>query len=147
MARRLAVLALALFAACASSSLPRTADPPPGGGTSTATVTVGQQADGGAVEGRLSKAKIGGVIRSQLRRFVDCYALLLAKGGSQTGVVKVRFVIAPTGKVSEATITASELHHPRTESCIVDAMRSLDFPPPQGGGVVVVTYPFTFDLR
>lgn len=147
MARRPSVLALAFFAACASSSSPRTADPPPGGGTSTATVAIGQQADGGAVVGRLSKAKIGGIIRSQLRRFVDCYALLLAKGGSQTGVVKVRFVIAPTGEVSEATITESELRHPRTESCLVDTMRSLEFPPPQGGGSVVVIYPFTFQLR
>ena len=147
MALRLFALALTLLAACASSSSSRAPDPPPVGGTSTATVTHALPPEISTGEGRLTKAEVGSVVHSQLRRFLECYQLLLVKGGTQTGVVKVRFVIAPSGKVSEATITASELHHPRTESCIVDAMRSLDFPPPQGGGVVVVTYPFTFDLR
>lgn len=145
MARRPSLLALTLLAACASSS--RVADPPPVGGTSTSTVTHGEKAADGSVQGHLTKPEIGGVIRGQLRRFLECYDLLVAKGGRQTGVVRVRFVIAPTGKVSEATIAESELDHPRTESCIVDVMRSLDFPEPRGGGTVVVTYPFTFAQR
>jgi TonB family protein len=143
MALRLFALALTLLAACASSSSSRAPDPPPVGGTSTATVTHALPPEVSTGEGRLTKAEVGSVVHSQLRRFLECYQLLLVKGGTQTGVVKVRFVIAPTGKVSEATIAESALHHPRTESCIIDVVHSLEFSQPRSGNVVV-TYPLTF---
>ena len=28
--------------------------------------------------------------------------------------------------------------------CIIEAFLYLEFPPPQGGGILIVTYPFTF---
>jgi len=30
------------------------------------------------------------------------------------------------------------------QSCVIKVMRSLKFPKPRGGGIVVVTYPFVF---
>ncbi len=135
----LLALGLALSSACATSS-PSTAPPtrPP------APPTPAELEAKASIEGRLSKREIGAVIRGQLNRYLECYDLMLALGHRNAGTVRLRIVIAPTGKVQEATIADTDLHAPRTEACMRDVTYGLHFPQPTDGGMVVVTFPFHF---
>ena len=54
----------------------------------------------------------------------------------------VKFIIAPTGEVQTAGVDSSDLDNEEVEECIVAAVRCWTFPPPEDGGIVVVTYPF-----
>ena len=96
------------------------------------------------VKGSLSKAEIGRVIRRNLPRFKHCYEKELNKNPDLGGKVAVYFTIAPTGSVAQAKVRETSMDDTNVESCVVKVMKSLKFPKPKGGGIVVVTYPFVF---
>jgi len=54
----------------------------------------------------------------------------------------VQFTIAGLGNVIASMVQASTVNSPPVEQCIAQAVRRWEFPKPQGGGIVVVTYPF-----
>ena len=56
----------------------------------------------------------------------------------------MRFTIAPNGQVAKVKIAESGLDDAAVEGCLTGVMKTLRFPQPKGGGVVVVTYPFVF---
>jgi hypothetical protein len=56
--------------------------------------------------------------------------------------VAIQFIISPTGAVQTAAVNSSDLGNGKVEQCIVSAVRRWTFPSPEGGGIVVVTYPF-----
>ena len=58
------------------------------------------------------------------------------------GRVAIKFVISPTGSVMNAVVAQSDVGSDRVEKCIADTVRRIDFPAPEGGGLVIVTYPF-----
>ncbi len=96
------------------------------------------------IKGSLSKAQIGRVIRRNLARFKYCYEKQLNKNPNLSGKISVYFTIAPTGAVAKATVRESSMGNKTVEACTTKVMRSLKFPKPKGGGIVVVTYPFVF---
>ena len=96
------------------------------------------------VKGSLSKSEIGRVIRRHLNRFKFCYEKELGASDGLSGKVSVHFIIAPTGEVADAKVRETSMNHEAVESCVLHVMRSLRFPAPRGGGIVVVTYPFIF---
>ena len=59
---------------------------------------------------------------------------------------RVKFVISPSGSVSEAGIVSSSMKSATVDNCVVDVIKSLRFPEPQGGGLVTVTKPFSFRM-
>ena len=61
------------------------------------------------------------------------------------GRVAVKFIISPTGAVQTAAMASSSLGNAKAEQCIVNAVRRWTFPSPEGGGIVVVTYPFVLE--
>lgn len=93
----------------------------------------------------LSKEDVGRVVRRNLRRFRHCYEKELNANPNLRGRVGVRFTIAPTGSVADARIQESDLGSPAVERCVTGVMRTLKFPKPRGGGVVIVSYPFMMD--
>lgn len=93
--------------------------------------------------GSLSKAHIRAVINADIQRVRACYEAELQQAEGHAGIVSVQFIIAPDGHVQAAAIHASSLGVPRAEQCILEAMKRLRFAEPAGGGIVVVTYPFT----
>ncbi len=99
------------------------------------------------VIGGLKKAQVGRVIRRNLARFKHCYEKELNRNPNLAGKVAVRFTIAPTGQVALAKVSESSIRSSKVESCAVGVMRSLRFPKPRGGGVVVVTYPFFYSTN
>jgi TonB family protein len=54
----------------------------------------------------------------------------------------VRFEIGPRGQVVSAERMGESKADPTLERCILDAVKALRFPAPEGGGYVTVTYPF-----
>lgn len=96
------------------------------------------------IKGSLSKAEIGRVIRRNLARFKYCYEKQLNANPNLSGKISVYFTIAPTGAVAQASVRETSMNEANVENCVVKVMRSLKFPKPRGGGIVVVTYPFVF---
>lgn len=96
------------------------------------------------IKGALSKSEIGRVIRRNLSRFKYCYEKQLNANPNLAGKISVYFTIAPTGSVANATVRESSMKDAKVEGCVTKTMRTLKFPKPKGGGIVVVTYPFVF---
>ena len=94
------------------------------------------------VRGSLSQDVIRRVIRRHIGEVRFCYESALQDRPTLAGRVNVQFVVSPTGAVQTASIADSDLNAPAVDACIANAVRRWTFPAPEGGGVVVVTYPF-----
>jgi TonB family protein len=97
------------------------------------------------IQGSLSREEIGRVIRAHLNRFKYCYEKQLNANPNLSGKISVYFTIAPNGAVASASVRETSMNDRNVEECALTVMRSLKFPQPRGGGVVVVTYPFVFN--
>ena len=96
-----------------------------------------------AISGRLPPEVIQRIVRQHLGRIRLCYENGLRSKPDLAGRVVVRFVIGQDGAVSSAADGGSELPDAAVVSCVVRASQALSFPAPEGG-IVTVTYPFTF---
>jgi TonB family protein len=94
--------------------------------------------------GALGKEDVGRVMRRHAPRFRHCYERELSRDPNLAGKVVLHFTIAPTGQVTNAKVTESTVGDVALERCLTEVMRSVPFPSPKGGGVVMVTYPFLF---
>lgn len=101
-----------------------------------------KETGGAIVKGALSKDTIRRVVRRRLNQISFCYEQGLAKRPDLEGRVAVKFVISGTGGVMSAAVVDTTLGDPRVEACITETVERLSFPQPDGGGVVIVTYPF-----
>ena len=95
------------------------------------------------VKGALDKAIVHRVIRRHLMQIRNCYERELIKQPKLAGGVVVRFVIGAAGLVQSVRIQRG-IGASRLEQCVIGRFRRMRFPSPKGGGLVVVTYPFTF---
>ncbi len=113
------------------------------GGFSGRSARVPQIRSGAAdVRGSLSKEVIRRVIRRHINEVRFCYEQELNQRPDLEGRVTVSFIISPTGAVQSSAVAASTMGNQRVEQCIAGAVRRWTFPSPEGGGIVVVNYPF-----
>jgi hypothetical protein len=96
------------------------------------------------VRGSLDKEIIRRVIRLHTNELKYCYEQELAKNSALSGRLSIQFVIAATGQVMSSASQSSTLNNVRVENCVVQALRRWEFPKPSGGGIVIVSYPFSF---
>ena len=96
------------------------------------------------VLGALDKSIIDRVVKQHLSEIRYCYQKELNKNPKLSGRISVKFTIAADGSVSSSSIKSSSLNNSVAESCIAGRFRRFRFPKPKGGGIVVVSYPFTF---
>jgi TonB family protein len=94
------------------------------------------------VRGSLSKEVIRRVIQRHINEVRFCYEQQLNQRPDLAGRVVVQFVISPTGAVQMAAVSQSDMGSPPVETCIAGAVQRWSFPAPEGGGIVVVNYPF-----
>jgi TonB family protein len=94
--------------------------------------------------GELKRQEIDIVIKQRMTLIRRCYTRELRRDASLQGTVKVRFVIDRDGSIKYAAVRSSQLQNSIVESCVIDEIKRLRFPPPDGDGTIVVTYPFTF---
>jgi len=100
--------------------------------------------DKAAHVGSLDKEVIRPIIRSHVPEVKACYDAVTATHPAAAGKVMIKFGITASGRVATSCLESSELHDPSVEGCIVDLPFSWTFPKPDGGGWVLVSYPFVF---
>lgn len=96
------------------------------------------------VRGSLDKDVIRRVIRKSQNQVRYCYERALVNNPELAGRITVKFVISAEGNVIKAAIASTSLENEGVEKCVVRVVRRMRFPAPQGGGIVVVNYPFIF---
>jgi hypothetical protein len=101
---------------------------------------------GGApiVVGALDRSLVDAVIKRHMNQIRHCYQRELTRDPSLAGKVTVNFVIARDGTVSKASTKSSTMNNRVVEGCINGRFMRFQFPPPKGGGIVLVSYPFIF---
>ncbi|MCB9662866.1 MAG: TonB family protein [Alphaproteobacteria bacterium] len=93
------------------------------------------------VLGRLPRTAIDGALASQREALAACHA-----SGARPGKVLVYFVVDADGSVKKASVRSTSLRDDTAEACVLEVVRGTRFAAPEGGGIVVVTYPFVFPL-
>lgn len=97
------------------------------------------------IMGSIDASAIEAALLAHRDQFKYCYEKEINAGQPKlAGRVSTSFVIGSSGRVTQAGVASSSLNNSNTERCILDVIRSIDFPIPKGGGIVQVTYPFKF---
>lgn len=96
------------------------------------------------VMGSLSKDGLEKVIKRHSAEVRYCYEVELQKQPTLKGRVSVKFVIDATGAVASAVVSSTTLNSAPVESCLLSRLLRWKFPESDGGGVVIVTYPWVF---
>ena len=94
------------------------------------------------IVGGLDKDLIRRVVRAHINEVRYCYNQGLAKDPNLKGRVAVQFSIGATGKVPSSVVGETDIKDSSVSNCIASAVRRWTFPKPEGGGTVIVTYPF-----
>jgi hypothetical protein len=94
------------------------------------------------IQGGLDKDLIRRVVRAHINEVRYCYNKGLTQDPNLKGRVAVQFQINGVGKVPTAVVSESDLKDASVANCIVQSVRRWSFPKPEGGGTVIVTYPF-----
>jgi outer membrane biosynthesis protein TonB len=133
------------------SEVPAAADTPPtsvassGAATPSPTPVPQEQA---TVQGSYDKDIIRRIVRAHIGEVRFCYEKELQANPALKGRAALRFSIG-----AEGTVVATERVEVEPDDdamravadCAAHAMRRWTFPKPDGGGSVVVTYPFVFE--
>ncbi len=97
------------------------------------------------VQGALDKDIIRRIVRAHINEVRYCYNQALARDPNAKGRVAIQFTIGGTGKVPSAVVQESTLKDAAVGNCVAQAVRRWTFPKPEGGGSVIVTYPFVLE--
>lgn len=92
--------------------------------------------------GALDRDIVRRVVRAHINEVRHCYNQGLVRDPNLRGRVAVQFTIGSTGAVPVSVVRESSLTDPKVGHCVAQAVKRWTFPKPQGGGNVVVTYPF-----
>ncbi len=92
--------------------------------------------------GGLDRNEIAAVINRHLSEVRYCYEQGLQQKPKLAGRLSMNFMIGPNGIVSTAKVMNSSLGHVAVETCIRDHLKTWNFPKPEGGVTVKVSYPF-----
>ena len=94
--------------------------------------------------GGLPQPLIKKVLKRRSNQFKACFLRQVQKNPKLNGTVKVKFTIGKSGSVAKASISKSSVGNKSVENCIKQRVRTLRFPAPKGGGIVMVKAPFSF---
>ncbi len=97
------------------------------------------------VQGALDRDIIRRIVRAHINEVRYCYNQGLTRDPTLRGRVAVQFTIGGTGRVATAVVQESSLADPSVGNCVAQAVKRWTFPQPEGGGSVIVTYPFVLE--
>ena len=85
------------------------------------------------------------ILVDNLPKFRFCYQnSIKSTGRTLSGIVKINFVITPSGYVSQAGVD-TEIDHPySTIKCLINVLKGIQFIEPFNGEAVEVSQPFNF---
>ncbi|HEY5089952.1 MAG TPA: AgmX/PglI C-terminal domain-containing protein [Polyangia bacterium] len=92
--------------------------------------------------GSLDTEVVRAGIASHVAEVRVCYDAIALINPEAEGILRVRFGIGPSGIVRTSCLMSSELNAPSVDRCVLDRLLTWRFPAPNGGGWVVVSYPF-----
>ena len=90
---------------------------------------------------RISPDFIRGVVRAHLHEIQACYAEGLARRPDLAGRISMRWTIAESGSVVDASVQSSTLEDPMVEQCMVARVRTWTFAA-TARGTITIHYPF-----
>jgi TonB family protein len=133
----------------ASAPVPAPAEAPPAAppsSASTSSPSAPSEPREGPKDAR-GKTEIQAVVAANRDKVRACYDAALKNNPGIAGDLVVAFVINPDGSVKSAEVnwSESELHVPELDSCAIDVLRTLKFPPSSRGLESKVNYPFNFN--
>jgi Ca-activated chloride channel family protein len=91
----------------------------------------------------LSEEDIKRAIKQQIPSIEICYQKALEKKPKIQGVVTFQLVIDSKGKVTKVSLVSSKLEDKNLEQCIIQAIKELSFPRPEGTDKATVSVSFT----
>jgi len=94
--------------------------------------------------GNLDRDIIRRIVRRHINEVKYCYDQALTHNPKLDGRLVAQFTIAGNGQVIASIKQSSTLASPQVEMCVVNAIKRWEFPAPTGGGLAIVSYPFTF---
>ncbi len=94
------------------------------------------------IGGGLDRNEIAAIINRHLSEVRFCYEKGLQQKPKLAGRLSMNFMIGPNGTVTVAKVANSSLNHVPVENCIRDRLKTWNFPKPEGGVTVKVSYPF-----
>jgi len=96
--------------------------------------------------GRLQNEVVTAAVVAQSAKLTACYDAELQEGAAAMSAV-VRFLIGPDGRVIRSALREAHGTSPRFDECLQTAALGLEFPRPENGGVVDITYPLHFSPK
>ncbi|MCO5141784.1 MAG: AgmX/PglI C-terminal domain-containing protein [Oligoflexia bacterium] len=96
------------------------------------------------IMGGLDKGLIDEIIRRHMPQIRYCYVKELNSSPNLKGRILTQFVISGSGRVSVAGVKSSDIGNANVERCLTGILKKIVFPEPVGGGIVEVSYPFSF---
>jgi hypothetical protein len=113
-----------------------------GGGSSTKGQVKGATA---ATTGTgLPKEVIQRIVRQHVSQIHSCYDTAMQKAPTLAGKLAVSFTIDAKGAVASASAGDTTISDAEMVTCVVNVLKRMTFPAPEGGSAVQVTYPFIF---
>jgi TonB family protein len=97
------------------------------------------------IKGRLDKELIRRIVRRHLNEVKFCYEQEAIRHPDLSGRLVVQFTITGNGSVSSSAVGKS-MGNAVVDQCVTQAVRRWEFPSPEGGGVVIVSYPFVLTM-
>lgn len=96
--------------------------------------------------GTLDPMHIREVVQARREDIRRCYQAGASQNPMLEGVVTFRFEIARQGRVSSVAVERDTLGSNPVVKCMTRVIQGLRFDPPEGGGTMVVRYPFRFKV-
>lgn len=96
------------------------------------------------ISGGIDPAIIRDVVQKNMGRIRYCYERELAANPNLYGKVKLAWTITSAGAVNGQKIEQSTLKNSMVEGCMLRIVQRWTFPRPDGGGDVIVAFPFFF---
>jgi len=131
--------------AALTATEPVSAEPAPPAGAS-ATPGPSEPAAQAPQDSR-TRSVIQAVMADNRGKVRTCYDAVLPQNPGIHGALVLNFTIDPRGNVKQAEVSwpDSDIHVPELDTCAVDAVRAIKFPPSSRGLESTVTYPFNFN--
>jgi TonB family protein len=90
----------------------------------------------------LSKETIQKILKQQIPSIELCYQKALEKKPNTQGGITLQLVIDSSGRVTKMSLVSSKLNDKNLEQCIIQKIKELTFPTPEGTDKVNVTVSF-----
>ena len=98
------------------------------------------------VQGSLSKAEVYAVISKHQQQILRCYEKRLAQKPGLAGKVSFEWTVKTNGSVRNVREQSSTLNDATVSKCVIGVIKTMKFPRPKGGEVIIV-YPFFFQTK